>query len=169
MLITRIRLQQGQLWQDFFQPEIWKVCSCFMQKSPSNFWKSAICLLSFDLTHVNLPCAIDTICGCDCRKGMVHLVYENAALKENDWQFFSGTECNRQTGGWLLTSLDTKDLCIKHVVKVMEADIISRSRQIDSGNVAAEQVSQSSAVCNTRWLTWRKKGSPLLDGLIFCR
>lgn len=143
------------------------LCRKAREDGPRNYWKSAICLLSFNLTHVNLPCAMDTICGCDFREGMVHLVYANTALKENDWQFFPGTECSRQAGSWLLTSLDTKDLYFRLAVKVMEAAIISRSRQIGSGNVVAEQVSQSSAVSNARWLTWRKKDSSLLDGQWF--
>lgn len=146
---------------------VFLLCRKSQEDGPCNYWKSAICLLSFNLTHVNLPCAMDTIRGCDFREGMVHLVYANAALKEDDWQLFPGTECSRYAGSWLLTSLDTKDLCVKHAVKVMEADIISRSRQAGSGNVVAEQVSQSSAVCNVRWLTWRKKGSPLVDGQWF--
>lgn len=138
-----------------------------MEDGPCNYWKSAICLLSFNLTHVNLPCAMDTIRGCDFREGMVHLVYANAALKEDDWQLFPGTECSRQAGSWLLTSLDAKDLCVKHAVRVVEAGIISWSRRGGSGSVVAEQVSQSSAVCNVRCLTWRKKGSPRLDGRWF--
>lgn len=146
-----------------YEKRVLLLCRKAQEDGPHNYWKSAICLLSFNLTHVNLPCAVDTIRGCDFREGMVHLVYANAALKEDDWQFFPGTECSRQAGSWLLTSLDTKDLCIKHAVKVMEADI-SRSRHIGNGNVVAEQASQSSAICNVRWLTWRKKGSPLLDG-----
>lgn len=36
-LITRIRLQWGQPWEDFFQPEIPNVCSSFMQKSPGRW------------------------------------------------------------------------------------------------------------------------------------
>lgn len=34
---TRIGLQWGQPWQDFFQPEIWKACSSFKQKSPGRW------------------------------------------------------------------------------------------------------------------------------------
>lgn len=114
------------------------LCRKTQEDGPCNYWKSAICLLSFNLTRVNLPCAIDTLRGCDSREGMVHLVYANAALKEDDWQFFPGTECSRQAGSWLLTSLDTKDLYIEHAVKVTEAGILSRKRQIGSGNVVAE-------------------------------
>lgn len=54
------------------------------EDGPCNYWKSAICLLSFSLTHANLPCAMDPLSGCDFREGIVHLFYPNAALQEDD-------------------------------------------------------------------------------------
>lgn len=60
---------------------------------------------------------------------------------------FSDPACSRLPGSWLLPSSDTENINIKHAIKVRVAGGASSSRQVDSGNVVAEQVSQVSANC----------------------
>lgn len=79
------------------------LCRKAQEDGPRNYWKSAICLLSFNLTRVNLPCAMDTIRGCDFREGTVHLVYANDALKEDVWLTVFSRHRVQQTGWKLVT------------------------------------------------------------------